>query len=45
MAVAHTTTCQNYCSLHRKKCKETGFFQLKGGKWAQLMVKFRRYGF
>ena len=26
MAVAHTTTCQNYCSLHRKKCKETGFF-------------------
>ena len=30
MAVAHTTTCQNYCSLHRKKCKETGVFKMKG---------------
>ena len=28
MAVARTTTCQNYCSLHRKKCKETGFFKV-----------------
>jgi len=40
MAVAHTTTCQNYCSLHRKKCKETGFFYhmtLKGTKF-QLKV-------
>ena len=26
MAVAHTTTCQNNCSLHHKKCKETGVF-------------------
>ena len=36
MAVAHTTTCQNYCSLHRKKCKETGVF-MKGTKF-QLKV-------
>ena len=36
MAVAHTTTCQNYCSLHRKKCKETGVF-MKGSKF-QLKV-------
>ena len=28
MAVAHTTTCQNYCSLHLKKCKETGVFMI-----------------
>ena len=26
------TTCQNYCSLHRKKCRETGFFHKKGTK-------------
>ena len=37
MAVAHTTTCQNYCSLHRKKCKETGVFFMKGTKF-QLQV-------
>jgi len=46
MAVAHTTTCQNFCSLHPKKCKETGFFSkimiLKGTKfqvkvWNYLM--------
>ena len=36
MAVAPTTTCQNYCSLHRKKCKETGVF-MKGTKF-QLKV-------
>ena len=37
MAVAHTTTCQNYCSLCRKKHKETGvfflFMILKGTKF------------
>ena len=37
MAVAPTTTCQNYCSLHRKKCKETGVFIMKGTKF-QLKV-------
>ena len=37
MAVAHTTTCQNYCSLHRKKCKETGVFLMNGTKF-QLKV-------
>ena len=25
MAVAHKTTCQNFCSLCLKRCKETGF--------------------
>ena len=36
MAVAHKTTCQNYCSLCLKRCKETGFFPhmiLKGTKF------------
>ncbi len=28
MAVAHKTTCQNNCSLHPKKCRETGVFLL-----------------
>ena len=37
MAVAHTTTCQNYCSLHLKKCKETGVIFMKGTKF-QLQV-------
>ena len=36
MAVAPTTTCQNYCSLHRKKCKETGVFMI--GTKFQLKV-------
>ena len=44
MAVAHKTTCQNYCSLHRKKCKETGVFSLfmilKGTKF---QIKVWRY--
>ena len=30
MAVAPTTTCQNNCSLHCKRCKETGVFKMKG---------------
>ena len=33
MAVAQSTTCQNYCSLHPKKCKETGVFFMKGTKF------------
>ena len=40
MAVAHTTTCQNYCSLCLKRYKVTGFFfkmLLKGTKF-QLKV-------
>ena len=44
MAVAHTTTCQNYCSLHPKKCKETGFFFyfmiLKGTKFQIKVWKY-----
>ena len=46
MAVARTTTCQNYCSLHRKKCKETGFFYLfyvmifKGTKFQVRVWKY-----
>ena len=38
MAVAHTTTCQNYCSLHRKKCRETGFFFFMKGTKFQIKV-------
>ena len=42
MAVARKTTCQNFCSLHPKKCRETGFLLaiimiLKGTKF-QLKV-------
>ena len=41
MAVAHTTTCQNYCSLHRKKCRETGvFFLMKGTKFQIKVWKY-----
>ena len=43
MAVAHTTTCQNYCSLCPKKHKETGFFCfmiLKGTKFQIKVWKF-----
>ena len=40
MAVAHTTTCQNYCSLHRKKCRETGVLLMKGTKFQIKVWKF-----
>ena len=40
MAVAHTTTCQNYCSLHRKKCRETGVFFMKGTKFQIKVWKY-----
>ncbi len=44
MAVAHTTTCQNYCSLCRKKHKETGvfflFMILKGTKFQIKVWKY-----
>ena len=44
MAVAHTTTCQNYCSLCCKKHKETGFFFirmiLKGTKFQLKVWKY-----
>jgi len=43
MAVAHTTTCQNYCSLHRKKCKETGFFNLMILKGTKFQIKVWKY--
>ena len=46
MVVAHTTTCQNYCSLRCKKCKGTGFFYLfylmifKGTKFQVKVWKY-----
>ena len=44
MAVAHKTTCQNYCSLCCKKHKETGFFFylmiLKGTKFQIKVWKY-----
>ena len=43
MAVAHTTTCQNYCSLHRKKCKETGFFLYMLLKGTKFQIKVWKY--
>ena len=43
MAVAHTTTCQNYCSLHPKKCKETGFFSLMILKGTKFQLKVWKY--
>ena len=43
MAVAHKTTCQNYCSLHRKKCKETGFFNLMILKGTKFQIKVWKY--
>ena len=43
MAVAHTTTCQNYCSLHRKKCKETGFFLFMKIKGTKFQIKVWRF--
>ena len=43
MAVAHKTTCQNYCSLHRKKCKETGFFLNMILKGTKFQIKVWKY--
>ena len=43
MAVAHKTTCQNYCSLHRKKCKETGFFLYMILKGTKFQIKVWKY--
>ena len=43
MAVAHTTTCQNYCSLHRKKCKGTGFYYFMTLKGTKFQVKVWKY--
>ena len=43
MAVAHKTTCQNYCSLHRKKCKETGFFNYMILKGTKFQIKVWKY--
>ena len=44
MAVAHTTTCQNYCSLCRKKRKETGFFHAKMfKKGTKFQIKVWKY--
>ncbi len=44
MAVAPTTTCQNYCSLCLKRYKETGFFFsfmiLKGTKFQVKVWKY-----
>ena len=43
MAVAHKTTCQNYCSLHLKKCKETGFFHYMNLKGTKFQIKVWKY--
>ena len=43
MAVAHKTTCQNYCSLHLKKCKETGFFHYMILKGTKFQIKVWKY--
>ena len=43
MAVAHKTTCQNYCSLHLKKCKETGFFSYMILKGTKFQIKVWKY--
>ncbi len=43
MAVAHKTTCQNYCSLHLKKCKETGFFFYMLLKGTKFQIKVWKY--
>ena len=42
MAVAHTTTCQNYCSLHRKSARKQGFQEmiLKGTKFQIKVWKY-----
>ena len=43
MAVAHTTTCQKYCSLHLKKCKETVFSCFMTLKGTKFQVKVWKY--
>ena len=43
MAVARTTTCQNYCSLHPKKCKETGVFFIMVLKGTKFQLKVWKY--
>jgi len=43
MAVAHKTTCQNNCSLHRKKCKETGVFINMIFKGTKFQIKVWKY--
>ena len=43
MAVARTTTCQNFCSLHRKKCKETGFYYVMVLKGTKFQIKVWKY--
>ena len=44
MAVAHKTTCQNYCSLCRKKHKETGFFVIiMFNKGTKFQIKVWKY--
>jgi len=43
MAVAHTTTCQNYCSLCCKKRKETGFFHSMILKGTKFQIKVWKY--
>ena len=43
MAVAHKTTCQNNCSLHRKKCKETGVFFIMVFKATKFQIKVWEY--
>ena len=43
MAVAHTTTCQNNCSLHHKKCKDTGVFVIMTFKGTKFQIKVWNY--
>ena len=43
MAVAHETTCQNNCSLHLKKCKETVVFFIMIFKGTKFQVKVWNY--
>ena len=43
MAVAPKTTCQNYCSLCLKRCKETGFFNIMTFKGTKFQIKVWKY--
>ena len=43
MAVARKTTCQNFCSLHPKKCRETGFFLIMVLKGTKFQIKVWKY--
>ena len=43
MAVAHKTTCQNYCSLCLKRYKETGFFSFMILKGTKFQIKVWKY--